>query len=287
MKDKKILQSKILTHNVAEPVGLRHVSEAKPQSHTLYCDKKIKEIVRERYSQIARGGTSCCPTCSPCSSNVTEQAKRIGYSKKELGKIPKEAVMGLGCGNPTALAELKEGEIVLDLGAGAGIDVFLATNKVGPDGYVIGVDMTKEMVEKANKTAKKYGYKNVEFRVGEIENLPVEDNSVDIIISNCVINLSPDKLRTYKEAYRALKPNGRILISDLVTEGELPDKIKRNFDAWAGCIAGALEKRNYIETIRKAGFRDVEIVSQNTYHEPGLDNALVGKITSVTVRAYK
>jgi len=249
-------------------------------------DKKIKKIVKERYSQIAKEGTSCCPTCS-CDYDVTEQAKRIGYSEKELGKIPKEAVMGLGCGNPTALADLKEGETVLDLGAGAGIDVFLAANKVGKNGYIIGVDMTKQMVEKSNVLAKKHRYKNVEFRLGEIENLPVDDNSVDIIISNCVINLSPDKLRTYQEAYRVLKPGGRVLISDLVTEGELPTEIRRNFNAWAGCIAGALEKREYIDTIRKAGFRDVKIVSQNTYHEQGLDGSLVGKITSVKVRAYK
>lgn len=249
-------------------------------------DKKIKKIVKERYSKIAKDGTSCCPTCS-CDYDITAQAKKIGYSEKELGKIPKEAVMGLGCGNPTALADLKEGEVVLDLGAGAGIDVFLAANKVGANGYVIGVDMTEEMVEKSNKIAKKYGYKNVEFRVGEIENLPVDDNSVDTIISNCVINLSPDKLRTYQEAYRVLKLGGRVLISDLVTEGELPAEIRRNFDAWAGCIAGALEKREYIDTIRKAGFRDVNIVSQNTFYEPQLDDTLVGKITSVKVRAYK
>jgi len=249
--------------------------------------KKIKEIVKKRYSQIAKEGTSCCPTCGPCGYDVTEQAKRIGYSEKELEKIPKEVVMGLGCGNPTALADLKEGETVLDLGAGAGIDVFLAANRVGPNGYVIGVDMTEEMVEKANEAAKKYGYKNVEFRLGEIENLPVEDNSVDIIISNCVINLSPDKLRTYQEAYRVLKPGGRVLISDLVTEGKLPEEIKKNFDAWAGCIAGALEKGDYLKTISKAGFGDVRIVSQNTFYEPGLDNTLVGKITSVKVRAYK
>ncbi|NYZ79590.1 arsenite methyltransferase [Candidatus Micrarchaeota archaeon] len=250
-------------------------------------NSEIKKIVKERYSQIAKKGTSCCPSCGPCDHNASEQAKRIGYSKEELGKIPKEAVMGLGCGNPTALADLREGETVLDLGAGAGIDVFLAANKVGPEGYVIGVDMTEEMIKKANKTAKKHGYKNVEFRFGEIEDLPVEDNSIDVIISNCVINLSTNKLRTYKEAYRVLKAGGRVLISDLVTEGELPEKIRRNFDAWAGCIAGALEKKKYIETIKKAGFRDVKIVSQNTYYEPGLKDILSGKITSVKIKAYK
>lgn len=250
-------------------------------------DKRIKKAVKERYGQIATKETSCCSACGPSGYDVIEQAKRIGYSEKELEKIPKEAVMGLGCGNPTALADLKKGETVMDLGAGAGIDVFLAANKVGPDGHVIGVDMTEEMVEKANQAAKLNRYTNVEFRVGEIENLPVEDSSIDVIISNCVINLSPDKLRTYQEAYRVLKPGGRILISDLVTEGELPEEIRNNFDAWAGCVGGALEKNEYIQTIRKAGFSDVQVLSQNTFHEPGLDETLVGKITSVRVKAYK
>lgn len=249
--------------------------------------EKIKEVVKKRYAKIAKEGTSCCPTCGPCGIDMMEQAKNIGYSEKELKSIPESAVMGLGCGNPTALADLKEGETVLDLGAGAGIDVFLAANKVGSQGFVIGVDMTEEMVKKANETAKKSGYKNVEFKLGEIENLPIEDNSVDVIISNCVINLSPDKWRTYQEAYRVLKPGGRILISDLVTEGELLEEIRKNFEAWAGCIAGALEKNKYLATIRKAGFKDVTIVSQNTFYEPGLNDTLVGKITSIKVRAYK
>ncbi len=250
-------------------------------------NKKIKEAVKKRYSNIAKEETSCCPSCSPCGSNIIEQAKRIGYSEKELIKIPKEAVMGLGCGNPTALADLKEGDIVLDLGAGSGIDVFLAAGKVGPNGYVIGVDITEEMVGKADKTAKKYEYKNVEFRIGDIENLPVEDNSINVIISNCVVNLSPDKLRVYQEAYRVLKPGGRISISDLVTEGELPDEIKKNFDAWSECIAGALEKEKYINTIKKAGFKDIKIVSQNPFYESGLDENLIGKIISIEIRAYK
>lgn len=249
-------------------------------------DNRIKKIVKKRYSEIAKNNSSCCPTCA-CDYNAAEQAKKIGYSEKELKKIPKEAIMGLGCGNPIALADLRKGETVLDLGAGAGIDIFLAANKVGLKGYVIGVDMTKEMVEKANKTAKKYRYKNVEFKIGEIENLPIEDNSVDVIISNCVINLSSDKLRTYREAYRVLKPGGRILISDLVTEGKLPEKIRKNLDEWAGCIAGALEKKEYIETIKKAGFRNINIISQNIFYKQGLGDALVGKIISVKVKAYK
>jgi SAM-dependent methyltransferase len=250
-------------------------------------DSEIKDAVKKRYSQIAEEGVSCCPTCGPCGSDVIEQAKAIGYSEEELEAIPKSAVMGLGCGNPTALADLKEGETVLDLGAGAGIDVFLAAKKVGERGRVVGVDMTEEMIKKANETAKEHGYENVEFRLGEIENLPVEDASVDVIISNCVINLSPDKLRTYQEAHRVLKPGGRILISDLVTEGELPDDVKKSFDAWAGCIAGALEKSEYLDTIKKAGFKNVSVVSQNTFYESGLDERLVGKITSVKVKANK
>jgi len=248
-------------------------------------DKKIKEVVKERYSEIAKEGCSCCS--APFSQNVTQQAKAIGYSEEDLKQIPEEAVMGLGCGNPTALADINEGETVLDLGAGAGIDVFLAAKKVGPKGHVIGVDMTEEMVKKANETAKKYNYKNVEFKLGEIENLPIEDNSINLIISNCVINLSPDKLKTYKEAYRVLKPGGRILISDIVTEGELPEEIKKSFAAWAECVAGALEKSEYINTIKKAGFKDITIVSQRTFSESDMDERLVGKITSVKIRAIK
>lgn len=250
-------------------------------------EEKIKKIVRGRYSKIAKEGTSCCSTCGLCGIDVMEQAKNIGYSEDELRNIPESAIMGLGCGNPTALADLKKGETILDLGAGAGIDVFLAANKVGSKGHVIGIDMTEEMVKRANGTAKKYGYKNVEFRLGEIENLPLEDGSVDVIISNCVINLSPDKLQTYQEACRVLRPGGRILISDIVTEGKIPEDIRKNFEAWAGCIAGALEKKEYLDTIKRAGFRDVNIVSQNTFYEPGLDDTLVGKITSVKVKANK
>ncbi|MFO7980184.1 MAG: arsenite methyltransferase [Candidatus Aminicenantes bacterium] len=248
---------------------------------------QVKKHVKKRYSRIAKETTSCCSSCSPCEYDAGEQTKDIGYSNKDIEQIPKEAVKGLGCGNPAALADLNEGETVLDLGAGAGIDVFLAANKVGPKGLVIGVDMTEEMIEKANQNAEKHGYKNVDFRLGEIENLPVKDGSIDVIISNCVINLSPDKPRTFQEAYRVLKSGGRILISDLVTEEELPDEIRSDFDAWAECIAGAMEKNAYIKTIEQAGFQDVRIISQNTFHEPGLSDALMGKITSVQIKANK
>ncbi len=250
-------------------------------------DEKIKEAVKKRYSQIVKEGSSCCPTCGPCGTDLLEQARAIGYSPEEMRSIPSEAVLGLGCGNPTALADLKGGETVLDLGSGAGIDVFLAANKVGPSGNVIGVDMTEEMVRRANDIAKRHGYENVEFKLGEIENLPIEDDSIDVIISNCVINLSPDKLKTYREAYRVLKPGGKMMISDLVTEGELPEDIKKSFEAWAECIAGTLEKKEYLDTIKKAGFKDVSISSQSTFYESGFDDRLIGKITSIKVKAYK
>jgi arsenite methyltransferase len=249
-------------------------------------EEEIKEYVKDRYARIASTGESCCPSCA-CSANLVHQAKSIGYSERELSSVPKGSVLGLGCGNPTALAELKEGETVLDLGPGGGLDVFLAARKVGAKGKVIGVDVTPAMVEKARENAEKGHYQNVEFRLGEIESLPVEDNSIDIIISNCVINLSPDKLATFKEALRVLRPNGRILISDVVTEGELPEDVRRSFDAWAGCIAGALKKQEYLDTIKKAGFRGVMIVGEHPFSVPSMDDRLTGTVISIQVKAYK
>lgn len=248
--------------------------------------KKIKKFVKERYGKIASKGNSCCSS-SACNLDLAEQAKSMGYTEQEISSVSGEVVMGLGCGNPTALAELKEGETVLDLGSGGGLDVFLAAKKVGEKGRVIGVDMTPEMVEKAEAIARRGNYKNVEFNVGEIENLPIEDNSIDVIISNCVINLTPDKLATFKETFRVLKPNGRILISDLVTKGKIPEDVRQSFDAWAGCIAGAMEKQEYLNTITKAGFRDVAVIAEHTYSEPKTDDRLAGKIISVQVKAYK
>lgn len=247
---------------------------------------EVKEFVKERYGRVAEERSSCCG-CGPCKADTIEQAKSIGYSEEELENIPESAIMGLGCGNPTALASLKEGERVLDLGAGAGIDVFLAANRVGEKGYVIGVDMTEEMIKRGEESARRNGYSNVEFRLGEIEDLPIEDESIDVVISNCVINLSPDKLKTFQETYRVLKTGGRMMISDLVTEGRLPEEIRKDFAAWAGCIGGALEKNEYIETIRKARFKNVRIIAQNTYSEVDMAEELAGKITSVRVEAYK
>jgi SAM-dependent methyltransferase len=248
---------------------------------------RVKDFVKDRYSKIARKGEQCCPACAPYRTNMIERAKSIGYSEEELKSIPAPAIMGLGCGNPTALAELKEGEVVLDLGSGSGIDAFLAAKRVGKTGYVIGIDMTEDMVKRAKEIASHYGYQNVEFRIGEIENLPVEDNSVDVIISNCVINLSLDKLKTYREAFRVLKPGGRMLISDLVTREELPEEVRQSFEAWAGCIAGAMEKREYLDIIERAGFKDVAVLSERDFSTPGMDRRLLGKIISIQVRACK
>ena len=247
---------------------------------------EIKKHVKKRYGRVVKEGSSCCSSCGD-SEDTVEQIKSLGYSEEEIESIPAEAMMGLGCGNPTALAGLKEGETVLDLGSGAGVDAFLASKRVGETGRVIGIDMTPEMLDKANELIEKYDYKNIEFKLGEIENLPVEPETIDVIISNCVINLTPDKLASFKEAYRVLKVGGRLLVSDLVTDGELPENIRRSFDAWAECIAGALEREEYMTAIREAGFRDVRIVSEHAYSEPGMDERLDKKIISVQIEAYK
>jgi len=250
-------------------------------------EKEIKRVVKGRYAQIAKQGQqSCCSSCG-CGITPLAQAEAIGYTKEDLESIPEEAAMGLGCGNPTAIAELRERETVLDLGSGAGMDVFLAANKVGPKGMVIGVDMTEEMIDKANANAKNNGYENVEFRLGEIERLPVDDGSVDTIISNCVINLSPDKSKVFEEAYRVLKPGGRLIVSDIVSERAFPDEIKNDPDAWAGCIAGALEQQEYLGKIREAGFRDLQVVPNGEFHVEDPEGMEKVKLLSITVKAYK
>jgi ubiquinone/menaquinone biosynthesis C-methylase UbiE len=230
-------------------------------------EENVKKEVRKRYAKVAKTSGSCCASSvSCCSAPANEQvSKMIGYSTAEMTSVPEGANLGLGCGNPTALASLKEGERVLDLGSGAGFDCFLAAKKVGKQGKVIGVDMTPEMLDKARSNAKKGKYTNVEFRLGEIENLPVADNSVDVIISNCVINLAPNKKRVFEEAYRVLAPTGRMMVSDIVLLKPLPESIQKSVEAYAGCIAGAEIKEKYLEQMRSAGFEEVKVLNEKTY----------------------
>ncbi len=231
-------------------------------------DEKVKRTVREGYAKIAKQDGSCCTPVNSCcgSTNVAQDiSKKIGYTGKELKEIPESANLGLGCGNPVALASLKEGETVLDLGSGAGLDCFLAANRVGTKGRVIGVDMTPEMIEKAKENAQKGNYKNVEFRLGEVENLPVADGSIDIVVSNCVINLSPDKRGVFREAFRVLKPGGRLMISDIVLLKELPDFIKNSVEAYIGCLSGAMMRDEYLGAIGAAGFQEVRIIDETSF----------------------
>ena len=230
--------------------------------------EEIRKVVRKRYAKIASTGSSCCTPAASCcggANTARDMSKRIGYTDDELETVPEGANLGLGCGNPVALASLREGETVLDLGSGAGFDCFLAANKVGGNGKVIGVDMTPEMLEKARDNAKKGGYSNVEFRLGEIENLPVADNSVDVMISNCVINLSPDKRRVFAEAYRVLRPNGRLMVSDIVLLKELPAFVMNSLEAYVSCVSGAMIREEYLRTIENAGFKEVKIFNETTY----------------------
>jgi SAM-dependent methyltransferase len=219
-------------------------------------EERIKKAVREGYAKIA---TKSCSCCNPANS------QQIGYTPKDLKSVPEGADLGLGCGNPIALASLKKGEAVLDLGSGGGLDCFIAANKVGETGKAIGVDMTPEMIDKARKNARNGHYKNVEFRLGEIENLPVANNAVDVIISNCVINLSTDKRRVFEEAFRVLKPGGRLMISDIVLLKKLPDALRRSKKAYVGCISGAIMKNEYVDLIRQTGFREVQILEETHF----------------------
>lgn len=244
---------------------------------------EIRRDVRKNYGAVARGGTkSCCGPSSCCGADAAEQeqvnafivskssdprsvAKKLGYSEEELAALPEDSNLGLGCGNPTAIASLKPGDVVLDLGSGAGMDCFLASAKVGPEGKIIGVDMTPEMIEKANVNLRKSDFTNIEFRLGEIESLPVEDDAVDVVISNCVLNLVPDKLKAFQEIFRVLKPGGRMAVSDIVKLRALPGAIENDPDALSACISGALMHDDYLSAITRAGLSDVKVVSKQDF----------------------
>ncbi|HCT64477.1 MAG TPA: arsenite S-adenosylmethyltransferase [Lachnospiraceae bacterium] len=231
--------------------------------------EEMREVIRKNYAKVALNGaqSGCCCSSGCCgtdtSVDIGETTKRIGYSEDDINKAPLEANMGLGCGNPIAIASLKEGENVLDLGSGGGFDCFLARRQVGDTGYVIGVDMTPEMVKLARENAEKSGYTNVDFRLGEIEHLPVADASVDVIISNCVINLSLDKEKVFCEAYRVLKAGGKLSISDVVATAELPDQVKQDLNMMTGCVAGAEYVENIRTMMQKAGFKDIKLTPKD------------------------
>ncbi len=243
-------------------------------------NEEIKKIVKEGYGKVAKQGCSGCAPVSSCcgSTNVAQDiSKKIGQTDEDLNAVPEGSNMGLGCGNPVALASLKEGETVLDLVSGGGFDCFLAAKKVGKNGRVIGVDMTPEMIEKARKNAKNGDYTNVEFRLGDIEGLPASDNSVNAVISNCVVNLAPDKKKVFVETFRVLQPGGRLMISDIVLLKKLPDFIMDSISSYVGCIAGALMKEEYISAIKSAGFKEVRIIDETSFHFEGMTNDPVTK----------
>ena len=274
--------------------------------------KDIHKTVRERYGERAKTGTGCSTASNSCCGSSPSVSTKLGYSEKELGSIPEGADLGLGCGNPTAMASLKPGETGVDLGSGAGIDCFLASDLVGETGHVIGVDMTAAMIDRARENALKNGIDNVEFRLGEIEHLPVSDGTIDAVISNCVVNLSPDKPQVFSEVYRSLKPGGRLMISDIVRLKQLPEEITKSIEAYVGCVAGASLKDDYLGMIEGAGFRDVEVVSEKTFDAalpssantkivfdgqevdpselgmtPDMVRDLAGSMASISVRAFK
>ena len=233
----------------------------------------IKREVKKRYGQFARQGSSCCPDYSCCD---------IGYGTEEIKGLPSNVSgFSLGCGNPVALAGIRKGDVVLDIGSGGGLDVFLASKKVGPKGKIIGLDMTEQMVKKARQNARKGNYTNVEFKLGETEDIPLKDNSVDLVMSNCVINLAPDKEKVYREIHRVLKPGGRFVVSDLVTEKELDKSIKNNPEKLVACVGGALTEKGYISAIKKAGFIKVEIIKKSSMVVSGVE------VLSETIKGKK
>ncbi len=276
---------------------------------------EIKGQVRQRYGDIAskvqEGVTAGCSgpatdCCSPGSASSEIELFDDLYGAEDTAGLPETVVeASLGCGNPVAFAGLQPGDTVLDLGSGGGIDCFIAAREVGPAGHVIGLDMTPEMIKLANENKTKVGASNVEFRQGEIEDMPVDDASVDVIISNCVINLSPDKDAVFAEAFRVLRPGGRLAVSDIVTQGRLPDEVQRSVEAWVGCVAGALDEEEYLQKMRDAGFADVRVVSRAVYGAdlleeygltPALEESLAGldpdqvnsyKIVSAKIVAHK
>ncbi len=248
-------------------------------------DDEIKQIVKTKYSKIAKSGCGCGKTSSCCGTSLsaTQISKSIGYSEEEIN-VASEANLGLGCGNPVALSTIKEADVVLDLGSGAGFDAILAAKKVGNKGKVIGLDMSEEMIRKAKENAGRYGYQNVEFKLGDIENIPIEANTIDVIISNFVINLSPNKEKVFSEAYRVLKNGGKMFVSDIVLLEELTQEQRNNEELIAGCVGGAILKDEYLKTIRNAGFK-VNVIGEDKDISKRQYNGI--KVESIMIEATK
>ena len=258
-------------------------------SHESPTETQVKDHIKQHYTNLVQTGSSCCGPSVEITGK-RQYAEMIGYSKEELDSLD-DSITGIsfGCGNPTAIAELKPGEVVLDLGSGGGIDVFLSAKKVGETGKAIGLDMTDEMLSRARENAKKIGLTNVEFKKGEMEAMPIEDNSIDVVISNCVINLSPNKDKVFQEVYRVLKPKGRLCVSDIVLAEELPEHLKNDLNSWASCVSGALLENDYIQKIKNSGFSDVKIESRRTAQElaPAGSKNWAKNIVSIKVKAFK
>ena len=265
---------------------------------------EVRELVKEGYARVAAERASSC--CGGAASHAEDVSRKIGYSEEQLAIAPQASNLGVGCGNPTAIDSLRPGEVVVDLGSGAGLDSFLASAQVGTSGRVIGIDMTDAMLETARENAREGGYTNVEFRKGYIEDLSLEDESVDVILSNCVINLSPEKPKVFREAYRVLRPGGRLMVSDVVLEHALPPEVLRSADAYLGCVGGASVRAEYLDTIAKAGFREVRIERESPFkdafsrEDPLVQEAmerlgvtweqvqdLLGVVTSLSILALK
>ncbi len=244
--------------------------------------------LRERYSQVADDPSSCCSACR-CTktANSVQIARKIGYQQRELEEVPAGSNLGLGCGNPVASASLKKGDVVLDLGSGSGLDSFIASRIVGPKGSVIGVDMTSRMVERAKENALEHhrlgGPDNLDFRVGEIESLPVASGSVDTVISNCAINLVPDKKRAFREAFRVLKPGGKLMVSDIILDSRLPDFVLQSIQAYVGCVAGASSREGYLQAIRDAGFVEVTVIGESPFPLDCMLNDPTGRAISLSL----
>lgn len=286
--------------------GERAMAPVHEMTHDETAEEMVGEV-RERYGRIAETAGSCCgptPQVSTCCGGEEAMSLKIGYRKEELEELPDGADLGLGCGAPIGLLELQPGETVLDLGSGAGIDALLAAREVGPEGRVIGVDMTPQMLERARRNAASTGHRNVEFREGRLEALPVEDASIDAITSNCVINLVPDKAAVFREVARVLKPGGRMVVADIVLDAPLPEAVAKDIAAWVGCISGALPREEYIRLVESAGLGSVEVlrdVDQGAAMEAVAPDQvrdllrrtgakredLVGAVRSVTFRAVK